>query len=106
MDSHITWNITYLRKYSTCESHSDIVYDIGWVCSGLNTTGVLTSFVFKGSSGISTAGLTDPIPYSSLTKDDVIGWVKNHTDNQHVESTVIGSLTDSDIVAHTTMPWD
>ena len=106
MDSHITWNITYLRKYSTCESHSDIVYDIGWVCSGLNTTGVLTSFDFKGSTGISTTGLTNPIPYSSLTKDDVIGWIKNHADNQHVENCVNEFLTNSDLSAITTMPWD
>ena len=77
----ITWNITYLRKYSTCESHSDIVYDIGWVCSGLNTTGVLTSFDFKGSTGISTTGLTDPIPYSSLTEGDVIEWIRNNAYN-------------------------
>ena len=106
MDSHITWNITYLRKYSTCESHSDIVYDIGWVCSGLNTTGVLTSFDFKGSTGISTTGLTDPIPYSSLTEGDVIGWIRNNVNNQHVENTVNEFLTNSDLVGITTMPWD
>ena len=106
MDSHITWNITYLRKYSTCESYSDIVYDIGWVCSGLNTTGVLTSFDFKGSTGISTTGLTDPIPYSSLTEGDVIGWVRDHDNNQHVENTVNEFLTNSDLVGVTTMPWD
>ena len=106
MDSHITWNITYLRKYSTCESHSDIVYDIGWVCSGLNTTGVLTSFDFKGSTGISTTGLTDPIPYSSLTEGDVIGWIRNNANNQHVENTVNEFLTNSDLVGVTTMPWD
>ena len=104
MDSHITWNITYLRKYSTCESHSDIVYDIGWVCSGLNTTGVLTSFYMRGSIGISTTGLTNPIPYSSLTKDVVIGWVKDYTEN--VENAVIQTLTNSDLSAITTMPWD
>ena len=106
MDSYITWNITYLRKYSTCESHSDIVYDIGWVCSGLNTTGVLTSFDFKGSTGISTTGLTDPIPYSSLTEGDVIGWIRNNANNQHVENTVNEFLTNSDLVGITTMPWD
>ena len=106
MDSHITWNITYLRKYSTCESHSDIVYDIGWVCSGLNTTGVLTSFDFKGSTGISTTGLTDPIPYSSLTEGDVIGWIRNNDNNQHVENTVNEFLTNSDLVGVTTMPWN
>ena len=106
MDSHITWNITYLRKYSTCESHSDIVYDIGWVCSGLNTTGVLTSFDFKGSTGISTTGLTDPIPYSSLTEGDVIGWIRNNANNQHVENTVNEFLTNSDLVGVTTMPWN
>ena len=106
MDSHITWNITYLRKYSTCESHSDIVYDIGWVCSGLNTTGVLTSFDFKGSTGISTTGLTDPIPYSSLTEGDVIGWIRNNANNQHVENTVNEFLTNSDLIGVTTMPWD
>ena len=104
MDSHITWNITYLRKYSTCESHSDIIYDIGWVCSGLNTTGVLTSFCMRGSIGISTTGLTNPIPYSSLTKDVVIGWVRDHTEN--VENAVIQTLTNSDLSAITTMPWD
>ena len=106
MDSHITWNITYLRKYSTCESHSDIVYDIGWVCSGLNTTGVLTSFDFKGSTGISTTGLTDPIPYSSLTEGDVIEWIRNNASNQYVENTVNEFLTNSDLVGITTMPWD
>ena len=106
MDPHITCNITYLKKYSVCESHSDIVYDIGWVCSGLNTTGVLTSFDFKGSTGISTTGLTDPIPYSSLTKDVVIGWIRDHTDYQEAENTVIEFLTNSDLVGVTTMPWD
>ena len=106
MDSHITWDITYLRKYSTCESHSDIVYDVGWVCSGLNTTGVLTSFYMKGSIGVSTTGLTNPIPYSSLTKDVVIGWVRDHTDYQSIENAINQSLTNSDLSQITTMPWD
>ncbi len=106
MDTHITWNITYLRKYSTCESHSDIVYDIGWVCSGLNTTGVRTSFDYKGCTGVSTTGLTDPIPYSSLTEGDVIGWVRGNADNQHVENSVHDFMTNSDRVVHKTLPWD
>jgi|TARA_B100000035_G_scaffold310550_1_gene318543 hypothetical protein len=106
MDTHITWNITYLRKYSTCESHSDIVYDIGWVCSGLNTTGVRTSFDYKGCTGVSTTGLTDPIPYSSLTEGDVIGWVRGNADNQHVENSVHDFMTNSDHLVHKTLPWD
>ena len=106
MDSYITWDITYLKKYSVCETHSDIVYDVGWVCSGLNTTGVQTSFLYQSSTGITTTGLTNPISYSSLTKDDVIGWIKNHPNNQNVENTVNEHLTNSDLYRATTMPWD
>ena len=106
MDSHITCDITYLKKYSVCESHSDIVYDVGWVCSGLNTTGVQTSFYVRGSTGINTTGLTNPIPYSSLTKDVVVGWVRDHTDYQDAENTVNERLTNSDLSDITTMPWD
>ena len=41
--THFDWEISYLKKYSTHGEFSDIVYEVGYTCVGINTAGILTS---------------------------------------------------------------
>ena len=72
--THFNWSIDYLKKYSSLGEHSNIVYSVGYTCTGINTSGILTTRYGEGGSvGLSTAGLESPVAYESLTEDIVQG---------------------------------
>ena len=64
--THFEWRIDYLKKYSSLGEHSNIVYQVGYTCTGINTSGIRTDrYSIGGATGLSTESLADPIPYSS-----------------------------------------
>ena len=73
--THFEWRIDYLKKYSSLGEHSNIVYQVGYTCTGINTSGIRTDRYTI--IGLSTESLVSPIAYASLTEDDVQGWVSS-----------------------------
>ena len=105
MNTHFDWTISHLKKYATHDGHDDIVYEVGYVVTGINTTGIaLTQYQYSGQLQLNTNNVTDPIAYSNITKDDVVSWVK--AVNPNVEQVVINHLNTTDHLRIETMPWE
>ena len=103
--THFEWRINYLKKYSSLGEHSNIVYQVGYTCTGINTSGILTDrYSFGGATGLSTESLADPIPYASLTEGDVQGWVSSV--KPEVQSTIEEYINGGDEVEVVNFPWD
>jgi len=103
--THFDWEINYLKKYSTHGEFSDIVYEVGYTCVGINTAGILTSKnSYASSHSLSIDGLENPIAYSSLTEDIVMGWINEA--KPAIESAVEGNINGADASPITVMPWD
>ena len=103
--THFEWSIDYLKKFSSLGEHSDIVYRVGWSCTGINTSGIITNRYGKGGSvGLSTESLSNPIDYSSLTESDVQGWISHIKPN--VQSVIEDRINGGDAAIIETMPWD
>ena len=103
--THFEWRIDYLKKYSSLGEHSNIVYQVGYTCTGINTSGIRTDrYSIGGSTGLSTESLVSPIAYASLTEDDVQGWVSSV--KPEVQSIVEEYINDGDEVEVVNFPWD
>ena len=103
--THFEWRIDYLKKYSSLGEHSNIVYQVGYTCTGINTSGILTDrYTFGGSVGLSTESLVSPIAYASLTEDNVQGWVSSV--KPEVQSTVEEYINGGDDVEVVNFPWE
>ena len=103
--THFDWRINYRKKYSSLGEHSNIVYQVGYNCTGINTSGIRTDrYSIGGSIGLSTESLADPIPYASLTEGDVQGWVSSV--KPEVQSTIEEYINGGDEVEVVNFPWD
>ena len=103
--THFNWSIDYLMKYSSLGEHSDIVYKVYYTCTGINTSGILTTSWGKGGNILlSTENLENPIPYGSLTENDVQGWLVGIKPS--VQAEVEGSINGGDTTPISVMPWD
>ena len=103
--THFDWRINYLKKYSSLGEHSNIVYQVGYNCTGINTSGIRTDrYSIGGSIGLSTESLADPIPYSNLTEGDVQGWVSSVKPG--IQTIIEEYINDGDNVEVLNFPWD
>lgn len=103
--THFEWNIDFLKKNSSLGEHSNIVYEVGWSCTGINTSGILTTTSGQsGSSRLSTENLENPISYESLTEEIVQGWLS--VTKPKVQYVVEGHINGGDASPITVMPWD
>ena len=103
--THFNWSIDYLKKYSSLGEHSNIVYSVGYTCTGINTSGILTNkYGAGGSVGLSTENLENPVAYGSLTEEIVQGWLSET--KLKVEPIVEGDINGGDATAIQVMPWD
>ena len=103
--THFNWNIEYLKKYSSLGEHNDIVYTVGYDCTGINTSGILTTTYNKiGSVDLSTENIENPVPYADLTKDIVINWLSDIKST--VETNVEGNINGNDETYIQNFPWD
>ena len=103
--TQFNWSVDYLKKYSSVDEHSDIVYAVGYNCTGINTSGILTTTYNKIKIvGLSTAGLIEPTPYESLTEDIVIGWLSDEM-KIAVEINVEGNINGNDETLIKNFPW-
>ena len=103
--THFNWSIDYLKKYSSLGEHSNIVYSVGYTCTGINTSGILTTRHGEGGSvGLSTENLENPIAYESLTEETVQGWISEIKSD--IETKVEANINGGDDTPVEVMPWD
>lgn len=103
--TQFNWSVDYLKKYSSVDEYSDIVYAVGYNCTGINTSGILTTTYNKIKIvGFSTGGLIEPTPYESLTEDIVIGWLSDEI-KVAVEINVEGNINGNDETLIKNFPW-
>ena len=103
--THFDWRIDYLKKYSSCGEHNNIVYEVGYTCTGINTSGIMTTKHSEaGSVLLSTENLVDPISYGSLTEDIVQGWISKTKPTG--ESIIEGFINGGDDYPIDSMPWN
>ena len=103
--THFEWSIDYLKKFSSLGEYSDIVYEVGWTCTGINTSGIITTRSGQGGAiELPTENLENPVAYESLTEEIVQGWLSSTKPN--VESIVEGDINGGDATAIQVMPWD
>ena len=103
--THFEWRIDYLKKYSSLGEHSNIVYQVGYTCIGINTSGILTDrCAFGGSVELSTENLVSPIAYDSLTEDNVQSWMS--LVKPEVQSKVDEYINGGDNVEIVNFPWE
>ena len=103
--TQFNWSVDYLKKYSSVDEYSDIVYAVGYNCTGINTSGILTNkYGAGGSVGLSTESLENPIAYESLTEDTVQGWISEIKSD--IETKVEANINGGDDTPVEVMPWD
>ena len=99
-----TWRIDHLRKYSSLGEYSDIVYEVGYTCTGENRHGTIrTKYVVGGKMTLSTDILSNPIAYDDLTEEIVLSWlspIKTDTENL-----VEAEITGNDKTYIRNLPW-
>ena len=94
--THFEWRIDYLKKYSSLGEHSNIVYQVGYTCTGINTSGIRTDrYSIGGATGLSTESLADKY---------VQGWVSSVKPG--VQSIIEEYINDGDEVEVVNFPWE
>lgn len=82
----ISWEIQWMQCYPQADGETDVVFQVGWQCSGVQDT--------YSASVYSTCAVPAPsggafIPYASLTQDTVLGWIwANGVDKTATEAAV------------------
>ena len=107
MPTTYTWTIAQLDCYPEHEGKTDVVFTVHWRLDG--TDGEYTAGVY-GSVGLTLDPEAPFTPYAELTKDQVIGWVKDALGADQVadyEASVAGQI-DAQInppVVTPPLPW-
>lgn len=107
MDIIYTWNIDKLISHTESEGKNDVVCTVFYTFNGTYKT--YNGFV-KGSISLDYDKDTDFIPYSDLTKDQVIEWVKSSLDQNKItemEADIVVQIQDqiSPLVVSHSLPW-
>ena len=102
------WNIVQLDAYPEKDSLTDVVFQVHWTLSG--TDGTYTNGVY-GSVGVTLDEGGAYTPFSELTKDQVVGWVKNALGAEQVtqlEANVAQRIADqvNPPIVTPPLPWD
>ena len=98
------WRIDHLRKYSSLGEYSNIVYELGYTCIGVNTAGTIrTEYAKGGTLTLSTDSLSNPIAYNDLTEEIVEGWLSPIKSD--VEHLVEAEITGNDETYIRNLPW-
>lgn len=77
------WTIAQLDCYPEHDGHTDVVFTAHWRLDG--TDGEYTAGVY-GSVGLTLDADAPFTPYAELTKDQVVGWVKDALGEEQVAS--------------------
>jgi len=74
MANTYTWSVNNMVSYPQAEGYTDVVFQVNWVCNG--TDGTYTGAIV-GATGVKLDPNAPYTPYSELTQDQVVGWVKS-----------------------------
>lgn len=107
----MNWNINQLDCYPTEDGEVDVVFTAHWSLSAEEVDGdkTYTGYVY-GSVGITHDAEAPFIPYNELTKEVVVGWVKEAMGEETVaahEAAVLQQIEDqkNPKVVTPPLPW-
>jgi hypothetical protein len=85
MNVTVTWEIQWMQCYPHADGQADVVFQVGWQCSG--TDGTYNASVY---STCTVPGPGNPFtPYDQLTQQQVLGWIwANGVDQAATEAAV------------------
>ena len=109
------WKLTGLRKQNS-EHLSDAVVGTNWKLTGTDEDGNVGTFNGATPFNISTVNTASFIEYSSLTEEQVLGWVKNHVSGstptnymEHINGVILKEIASKKWtkieVNETDLPW-
>ena len=78
------WNVTQMDCYPEVDGEKDVVFTIHYDCT--QTEGEYSGRVY-GTVGVTLEAGSPFTPYADLTKDQVIGWVKDALGAETVAAT-------------------
>jgi hypothetical protein len=104
-----TWNVVQMDAYPEKDGLTDVVFTVHWNLSGDDGEG--HSGYAYGSIGVTLDESGEYTPYNELTKEQVIGWVKDSLGEDEI--TILESSVASQIqnqitppVINPPLPWN
>ena len=76
MNPTITWIIEWMQCYPQAEGETDVVFNCGWRCNGVQVDGdkTYTGTVYSTQAVTYVAG-SPYTPYQNLTEQQVLQWI-------------------------------
>lgn len=71
----LSWSINQIAAYPKAPDQIDTTFVVGWGLSAVGDTGMQAEF--RGFDGLMLDPANEYIPYSSLTQDLVLTWLKD-----------------------------
>jgi hypothetical protein len=115
----VIWNILSLKRRRVYDEYENLVEEVEWSVTVSETINFKTiSYTESGIVLLDIESLINPIDYYSLTKDQVLEWVKNelnkiyyienHPDNYitRYENMMISNLRYGSLKECNNFPWD
>ena len=109
MAATITWTVTAMDCYPEVDNEQDVVFNVHWTCSGVETQGETT---YNGSVYNTQQVTVDPAepftPYDQLTQAQVLGWVWEAGVDQTATEASVQQQIDNQInppVVTPPLPW-
>jgi len=103
-----TWAVAQMDAYPELDGEPDVVFTVHWTLTG--TDGTYTGSAY-GSVGVTVDPDAQFTPYSDLTQEQVIGWVKAALGDEQVAfyeanvATQIANLANPPVVTPP-LPWN
>ena len=109
MNPTITWIIEYLQCYPQAEGQTDVVFQVGWRCNGVQVDGdkTYTGTVYSTQAVTYVAG-SPYTAYADLTESQVLQWIwAAGVDQASAEAAVTQQIADQQNppVVQPPLPW-
>jgi hypothetical protein len=105
MSATITWEIQWMQCYPQADGQTDVVFQVGWQCSGVQDTYNASVYATCAVPAPSGSSFT---PFDQLTQSQVLNWIwANGVDQAATEAAVQGQI-DNQInppVVTPPLPW-
>ena len=105
MNPTITWLIEWMQCYPQAEGQTDVVFQVGWRCNGVQVDGDKTynGTVYSTQPVIYLAG-SPYTPYAQLTEEQVLGWIWAAGVNKEATEAAVQQQIDNQINPPTVQP--
>lgn len=111
MSATFTWAITQMQAYPQADGETDVVFQVTWVCTGVEVSGGNTYQTSSiGFQPVTYTAGTPFTPYDQLTEAQVLQWVFDALGTEGVNAVQDGvqSVIDAQInppVVQLPLPW-